>query len=138
MSNLLSGVMRTIGGGLSAQRKRMEVIASNIANSETTRTENGLPYRKQTVRIMETEETNATAVVTHPPRTGLRTTSPFHMTGRGEPAAMSVVSSEATIKTEVVEAPPDRVKYIHPRHAPPCDAEPPPGADTHQRCTHGA
>ena len=33
--------------GLYAQRKRMDVIANNIANATTTRTEKGGPYRKQ-------------------------------------------------------------------------------------------
>ena len=32
--------------GLSAQRARLDIIASNIANVETTRTPNGGPYRR--------------------------------------------------------------------------------------------
>lgn len=40
--------------GLYAQRKRMDVIASNLANIETTRTENGGPYRRRMV-VMSTE-----------------------------------------------------------------------------------
>ena len=35
--------------GLFAQRVRMDVIANNIANATTTRTESGGPYRKQEV-----------------------------------------------------------------------------------------
>jgi flagellar basal-body rod protein FlgC len=35
--------------GLSAQRTRMNVIASNMANVNTTRTPDGLPYRRQEV-----------------------------------------------------------------------------------------
>jgi flagellar basal-body rod protein FlgC len=35
--------------GLRAQRVRQNVIASNLANAETTRTAEGGPYRKQTV-----------------------------------------------------------------------------------------
>lgn len=35
--------------GLYAQRMRMDVIADNIANATTTRTEKGGPYRKQEV-----------------------------------------------------------------------------------------
>jgi len=35
--------------GLYAQRKRMDVIANNIANATTTRTEKGGPYRKQEI-----------------------------------------------------------------------------------------
>lgn len=39
--------------GLTAQRLRMDVIAKNIANVNTTRTENGLPYRRQVVVFEE-------------------------------------------------------------------------------------
>jgi flagellar basal-body rod protein FlgC len=39
--------------GLTAQRLRMDVIAKNIANVSTTRTENGLPYRRQVVIFEE-------------------------------------------------------------------------------------
>ena len=39
--------------GLYAQRKRMDVIASNLANIETTRTEQGGPYRRKMV-VMST------------------------------------------------------------------------------------
>jgi flagellar basal-body rod protein FlgC len=35
--------------GLQAQRKRMDVIASNLANIETTRTKKGGPYRRKMV-----------------------------------------------------------------------------------------
>lgn len=35
--------------GIYAQRVRLDVIANNIANAETTRTADGGPYRRQTV-----------------------------------------------------------------------------------------
>ena len=35
--------------GLMAQRRRMDVIASNLANIETTRTEKGGPYRRKMI-----------------------------------------------------------------------------------------
>ena len=37
------------GYGLSAQRARINVISSNIANAQTTRTSEGGPYRRQEV-----------------------------------------------------------------------------------------
>lgn len=37
--------------GLSAQRQRIDVIASNIANAQTTRTSEGGPYRRQRVAL---------------------------------------------------------------------------------------
>lgn len=39
--------------GLSAQRKRMNAIANNISNAETTRTENGTPYRRKVVAVQQ-------------------------------------------------------------------------------------
>lgn len=37
--------------GLSAQRQRIETIATNIANAETTRTDAGGPYRRRMVQL---------------------------------------------------------------------------------------
>ena len=37
--------------GLTAQRLRMDTISQNIANVNTTRTENGQPYRRKTVLL---------------------------------------------------------------------------------------
>ena len=39
--------------GLTAQRLRMDTISQNIANVNTTRTENGQPYRRKTVLFEE-------------------------------------------------------------------------------------
>lgn len=41
--------LRISSSGLAANRKRMEAISSNIANSQTTRTAEGGPYRKKEV-----------------------------------------------------------------------------------------
>lgn len=41
------------GSGLQAQRKRMDIIASNLANIDTTRTEGGGPYRRKMVLMSE-------------------------------------------------------------------------------------
>lgn len=41
------------GSGLTAQRLRMDVISENIANIDTTRTEEGGPYRRKMV-VFET------------------------------------------------------------------------------------
>jgi flagellar basal-body rod protein FlgC len=37
--------------GLTAQRTRLDVISTNIANAGTTRTESGEPYRRQVVEL---------------------------------------------------------------------------------------
>ena len=48
MSNFLNS-FDISGYGLSAQRVRVNVISSNIANAQTTRTEEGGPYRRREV-----------------------------------------------------------------------------------------
>lgn len=45
--------LRISSSGLSAERLRMDLIANNIANAETTRTENGGPYRRKVVSFKE-------------------------------------------------------------------------------------
>ncbi len=39
--------------GLTAQRYRMDVIAENVANANTTRTEDGSPYKRKVVAFEE-------------------------------------------------------------------------------------
>ena len=39
--------------GLSVQRTRMNVIAENLANVDTTRTEDGSPYRRKIVQVAQ-------------------------------------------------------------------------------------
>lgn len=43
--------------GMSAQRMRMDLISQNIANANTTRTEDGTPYRRQAL-VLGTNTTN--------------------------------------------------------------------------------
>lgn len=39
--------------GMTAQRYRMDIISENVANANTTRTEDGTPYRRKVVAFME-------------------------------------------------------------------------------------
>lgn len=43
--------------GLTAERYRMDVISENIANIDTTRTEDGTPYRRKLVTFEEKGKT---------------------------------------------------------------------------------
>ena len=51
----LFGVMEVSGSALQAERLRAEVVASNMANAETTRTPAGGPYRRQHVVFQSRE-----------------------------------------------------------------------------------
>ncbi len=45
--------MNVSASGMTAQRTRMDVISENIANVNTTRDENGEPYKRKTVVFQE-------------------------------------------------------------------------------------
>lgn len=47
MSNGLFGAIRASASGLRGQRLKMDVVARNLANAETTQTAEGTPYRRQ-------------------------------------------------------------------------------------------
>ena len=54
--------------GLSAQRVRMDVIAQNLANAETTRTPEGGPYHRRIVNLAPIDpQTMTTTTTTVPP-----------------------------------------------------------------------
>lgn len=52
------GLLRGLGisaSGLTAQRRRLDAIAMNIANAETTRTADGGPYRRRFVELVQAQ-----------------------------------------------------------------------------------
>lgn len=53
MSNGIFSAMRISASGLSAERLRMDVVASNIANSSVTRGEDGKPYVRKIAGFQE-------------------------------------------------------------------------------------
>jgi flagellar basal-body rod protein FlgC len=58
----MAGILNSIqisAQGLSVQRQRMNTTAENIANAETTRTEDGTPYRRKRV-VVEAKTTTGT------------------------------------------------------------------------------
>jgi flagellar basal-body rod protein FlgC len=121
MAGMLFNVMKTIGSGLSAQRKRMEAIASNIANAETTRTQEGGPYRRKSVVVREI--TTEARVPSRSFRTSLRlaTTSPTHMGGSDAGVAGSTTVEQPDIEVRTLEDAPARVKVVYDPHHPDAD-----------------
>ncbi len=51
------GSLDIVGSALSAERFRMDIAAQNLANANTTRTEDGEPYRRQQVVFEERQLT---------------------------------------------------------------------------------
>lgn len=51
MAESLFSTFAISGQGMSVQRKRLSAVANNIANANTTRTEDGGPYRREVVIV---------------------------------------------------------------------------------------
>ena len=80
----MAGVLQAIdlsSRGLTVQRRRMNVVAENIANAETTQTTEGGPYRRKRVIVKETKEPGTFDSYLKKAQTPLARTNPAHRTG---------------------------------------------------------
>ncbi len=105
--------------GMSAQRKRMNAIANNIANAETTRTEDGTPYRRKIVRMQSAEEQSFEAAVAHSSGLRMEATQPGHFTG-GEASFREVQTLPGSVEAQEAEDTSD-FKLVHDPHHPDAD-----------------
>jgi len=64
--------------GMSIQKKQMDVITENIANTSTTRTEDGTPYKRKYISV-EFEKDNFPLNSFKNFQSGFRTTNPNHL-----------------------------------------------------------
>lgn len=120
----MSGILNAIqvsSQGLSIQRARMNTVARNIANAETTRTAEGGPYRRR--RIVVEEQDNKTGFRNLIKHAGaqLSRTSRKHIPAR----AVSVVTNvkTPTVSFEDSIDPNSNFKIVHDPSHPDADAE---------------
>ncbi len=90
------------GSALTAQRLRMDVISQNIANANTTRIENGEPYRRRAVVFSERPGDTGFASFLNRAREGQTQPSP----GRGV-VVSSIATDMSDFKTEYDPTHPD-------------------------------
>jgi flagellar basal-body rod protein FlgC len=87
MANGLFSSIRISASGLSGLRTKMDTVAKNLANAETTRTADGTPYRRERVVFRQTlDQKLAQRALADPSQRGgnLTTTDPRHIaTGAG-------------------------------------------------------
>ncbi len=85
MSQGLFSSIRLSGSGLSGQRTKMDTIAKNLANAETTRTADGTPYRRERVvfeeALSQKMRGNPINSVQQQARGGLRVNDGRHIAG---------------------------------------------------------
>lgn len=99
--------------GLSIQRKKMNIIAENIANADTLRTENGKPYQRKFLLVEQNQQMNKTNLKLLNNNLRLNTTNQNHISLPGSVVTGpfttpdGLTSSENTDKTqgEIVHMP---------------------------------
>ncbi len=67
------------GSGLSAQRRKLTAIASNLANVDTTRTDQGGPYQRRRVVMLEGPKMSKFSTLFGEEQTRLRQTHGSHL-----------------------------------------------------------
>jgi flagellar basal-body rod protein FlgC len=79
----MEGVFSSIeisGSGMSVQRRKMNVVAENIANAETVKTEDGGPYRRRSLEITSDSEKVPFKTLLSKSQATLARTHKLHMT----------------------------------------------------------
>lgn len=120
----MAGILNAIqlsSQGLSIQRAKMNTVAKNIANAETTRTEEGGPYRRERVTVEEDKVQGD--FDSHLKRAGLRLqrTNPNHLGSR----ALNVKgdSEFSSAEADVIRDPESSYKLVHDPSHPDADEE---------------
>ena len=90
--------------GLSAQRRKLTAIASNIANVDTTRTDEGGPYKRRRVVMLEAPKLTKFSTLLDEHKSRLRRTVGKHMM-ESEPRPAEIFVGSGVLTQEVREEP---------------------------------
>lgn len=107
--------------GLSVQRAKMNVVAENIANAETTETPKGGPYRRQ--QVVVEEDKIKTSFTSQLKKAGVKLsrTNKHHM-----PSKLQVLKGDteiADVNMKTVQASKDDYKLVYDPSHPDADAD---------------
>lgn len=98
--------------GMSIQRKKMELIAQNIANADTIRTENGEPYQRKFLSVKEESNSFAAKLAAEGQILKLNTTDKNHFSAANtKTISLPQVQDNIEIK-EVADEKPGEILYM--------------------------
>ena len=105
------GILDISSSGLSSQRKKLNAVADNIANVETTRTPDGGPYKRKQVVFSENDDVGAFSRDLKDAMVGLDRTDNRHLaaTNRGAHFFEMIPGVDA----DQVEIEPDAFKMVY-------------------------
>ena len=90
--------------GLSAQRRKLTAISSNIANVDTTRTDEGGPYKRRRIVMLEAPKMSKFSTMLEERKSRLIVTDPKHRI-EGEPRPGEFLVGSGVQSQEVREEP---------------------------------
>jgi flagellar basal-body rod protein FlgC len=96
--------------GMTAQRKRMNAIAENVANAETTRTEEGVAYRRKVV-VLRSQAVQSFSNLMNSAGLPLSATEPGHFTDAGSESGRVDLSADGVTATETTDNTPYKRVY---------------------------
>ena len=120
----MAGILNAIqlgSQGLSIQRAKMNTVAKNIANAETTKTDDGGPYRRERVTVSEDKVKGS--FNTHLKRAGLdlQRTNSGHIRNRAK--SIKGNAEFSSVEMNVIDDPDSGYKVVHDPSHPDADAE---------------
>jgi flagellar basal-body rod protein FlgC len=110
----MEGVFSSItisGSGMSVQRQKMNVVAENIANAETTKTEEGGPYRRKRLEVEAADDKLPFKTILKNRYAKLIRTRREHLPGLG--TNMGKRETVAVVQGETEAEGPDAYKLVY-------------------------
>ncbi len=105
------GIFQVSGSGLSAQRKKLNAVAENIANVETTRTPEGGPYRRKQVVFKESSKLGSFTQSLKNAVTRLVKTNGKHMSSTANGTSMK--KNIPAVGTDEINIEPESFKMVY-------------------------
>jgi len=120
MEGIFSNI-KISGTGMSVQRRKMNVVAENIANAETTSTAEGGPYRRQRLEVEAETDKIPFKTVLKKTYSNLARTRRRHMPGF--PTGLEKREEVSVATGKAVAEGPDSYKLIYDPSHPDADAD---------------
>jgi len=120
----MEGIFSSIqvsGSGMSVQRQKMNVVAENIANAETTQTEEGGPFRRHRLEVEAQDEKLPFQTLLKTSQAELHRTRTQHIPGL--PSDLGYREKVAVARAEENEEGPESFKLVYDPSHPDADAE---------------
>jgi len=107
----LFSIIELGAAGLSAQRKKLNTVAENIANVETTRTPEGTPYKRKKVVFSEDQKSGTFVDALGQSLKSLTRTHRKHL--KNEPLSSSREGKVPFVAAEEVVVSPEQFKIVY-------------------------